>query len=239
MPRIARSTRPPSLVLLAAVTAAAAALGGCSSADGEADRAAASRSGSPSSAGSPGSAPSASASVAASVAASASPSPTPPRAPSGTEGPRSARSWPEVSTVIQKWRNQPRGVGAPDAEAVHSKSTVLLNDAETRYGSGKGSKCWPERPSSLTQLCADNAAKAAETAKTSQSWIAHADQRSFTTLRANADKVVKAADSYASHACGTAPAGQAERDACWEAGWTLAQAYPLLRDGFVAALQAR
>ncbi|MFD9301511.1 hypothetical protein ACFWCB_02235 [Streptomyces sp. NPDC060048] len=227
MPRTARSNQPASLTLLAAVTAAAAALGGCSASDGKTDRAEAPSSGSPSAAPSAG--------------AATTTTPSAPQSPdaSAARGPQSARSWPDVSTVLLKWRQQPRGTAAPDAEAVHSKSLGLLNDAETRYGSEKGSKCWPERPTSLTALCADNAAKAAETAKTSLTRIAHEDQNSFTTLRANADKVVKAAEFYASRSCANAPAGQAERDACWDAGWTVAQAYPLLRDGFNASLQAR
>lgn len=211
------------------VLAAGAVLTGCSSDAGTADRAA-------SSAGAP---TSASAGTSPSAAAPATPSATRSQAPSGTQGPQSSRPWPDVSTVLQKWRGQPRGVGAPDAEAVQAKASNVLNDTETRYGSEKGSKCWPERPTSLTALCADNAAKAAETAKSSLSWIAHEDPRTFTTLRANADKVTKAAAAYTSGTCATAPAGQAERDACWESGWTIAQAYPLLRDGFNAALQAR
>ncbi|WP_371619138.1 hypothetical protein [Streptomyces sp. NBC_00454] len=209
-----------------AAVAAVAVLGGCSSGGATTDRAAASASGSPT--------PSAPASPSAASSASASS-----QAPSSGQSPQSDRSWPDGFTVIQKWKDQPRGVGAPDAEAVHSKSVGLLNDTETRYGSEKGSKCWPERPTSLTPLCAGNAAKAAETAKTSLSWISHEDPRTFTTLRANAGKVTKAAESYKAHACESAPAAQAERDACWEAGWTIAQAYPLLRDGFNAALQAR
>lgn len=228
MPRIARSNRPAPLALLAAVTAVAASLGGCSSSDGKADTAA-----SPSGSGS------ASPSTSAAASAPASPSAANSQAPSSGQSPQSTRTWPDVSTVIMKWRDQPRGVAAPDAEAVHAKSVGLLNDAETRYGSEKGSKCWPERPTSLTELCTGNAAKAAEAAKTSLSLIAHENQGSFATLRANADKVAKAAGFYESRSCGTAPAGQAERDACWDAGWTVAQAYPLLRDGFNAGLQAR
>lgn len=228
MPRTGRSKQPAVLAMVTAA-AAAAALAGCSSADATADRAAAS----------PSAPPSISASTSPSAAATPSAPASSSTAPSGARSPQSTRSWPDVFTVIQKWKAQPRGVGAPDAEAVHSKSVGVLNDAETRYGSEKGSKCWPERPTSLTALCAANAAKAAETAKTSLSWIAHEDPRSFATLRANADKVSKAAEFYASRSCGTAPAEQAERDACWEAGWTVAQAYPLLRDGFNAGLQAR
>ncbi|CAM5652753.1 hypothetical protein SAVIM338S_06569 [Streptomyces avidinii] len=228
MSRTGRSKQPAVLAIATAV-AAAAALAGCSSADAPADRAGASPSGPPS--------------ASASTSPSAVPTPSAPAsssaAPSGAEGPHSTRGWPDVFTVIQKWKDQPRGTGAPDAEAVHSKSVGVLNDAESRYGSEKGSKCWPERPTSLTPLCAENAAKAAGTAKTSLSWIAHEDPRTFTTLRANADKVTKAAEFYASRSCAGAPAGQAERDACWEAGWTVAQAYPLLRDGFNAGLQAR
>ncbi|MBT2448703.1 hypothetical protein J7F03_16710 [Streptomyces sp. ISL-43] len=226
MSRTARSDQPASLLLLTAVAAIAAALGGCSSADGKADRADASPSGS------------VSATPSTPSATPSTPAATQSQAPSAARSPQSTRSWPDVSTVVMKWREQPRGVAAPDAEAVHTKSVGLLNDAETRYGSEKGSKCWPERPTSLTALCADDAAKAAGTAKTSLSRIAHEDQRSFTTLRANADKVVKAAEFYESRSCATAPAGQAERDACWDAGWVVAQAYPLLRDGFNAALQA-
>lgn len=211
------------------VAAAAAALAGCSSAGTAADRAAPS----------PSASPGVSASTSPSAASTPSAPESSPTAPSSAQSPQSTRRWPDVSTVIQKWRDQPRGVGAPDAEAVHSKSVGVLNDAETRYGSEKGSKCWPERPTSLTPLCAANAAKAAETAKTSLSWIAHEDPRSFATLRANADKVAKAAGFYESRSCAAAPAGQAERDACWDAGWIVAQAYPLLRDGFNAGLQAR
>ncbi|MEU8779535.1 hypothetical protein [Streptomyces sp. NPDC048606] len=222
MSRIGRSKQPATLAM---VMVAAAALAGCSSADGTADRAAATASAS--SGTSPSSFPTASASASSSAA------------PSSAQSPQSTRDWPDVFTVIQKWKDQPRGVGAPDAEAIHSKSVDFLNDTESRYGSQKGSKCWPERPTSLTPLCAANAAKAAETAKTSLSWIAHEDPRSFTTLRANADKVTKAAGFYTSHSCATAPAGQAERDACWDAGWIIAHAYPLLRDGFIAGLQAR
>ncbi|WP_330299908.1 hypothetical protein [Streptomyces sp. NBC_00503] len=212
-----------------AAVAAVAVLGGCSSGGAATDRAAASPSGSPTP-----SAPNSPAAPSAAPSASASS-----QAPSSGQSPQSDRSWPDVFTVINKWKDQPRGVGAPDAEAVHSKSVGLLNDTETRYGSEKGSKCWPERPTSLTALCAGNAAKAAETAKTSLSWISHEDPRTFTTLRANAGKVTKAVESYKAHACESAPAARAERDACWEAGWTIAQAYPLLRDGFNAALQAR
>ncbi|MGW6685098.1 hypothetical protein [Streptomyces sp. NPDC054961] len=217
---------------VATAIALAAALAGCSSAAGTADRAAASPSASP-----------ASPSVDTSTSPGVSPAPTAPApsssAPSSARSPRSTRSWPDVFTVIQKWKDQPRGVGAPDAETVHAKSVGVLNDAESRYGSDKGSTCWPERPSSLSPLCAADAAKAAETAKTSLSWIAHEDKRSFSTLRTNADNVTRAAEFYTSHSCGAAPAGQAERDACWDAGWTIAQAYPLLRDGFNAGLQAR
>lgn len=226
MPRTGRPKHPATLATAVAAAAAVAALGGCSSGGATTDRAAASPSGSPT--------PSAPAPSSSAPSPSASS-----RAPSSGQSPQSGRSWPDVFTVIQKWKDQPRGVGAPDAEAVHSKSVALLNDTETRYGSEKGSKCWPERPTSLTPLCAGNATKAAETAKTSLSWIHHEDPRTFTTLRANADKVTKAAEFYKSHACESAPTAQAERDACWEAGWTIAQAYPLLRDGFVAALQAR
>ncbi|MGW6708058.1 hypothetical protein ACWGDE_24640 [Streptomyces sp. NPDC054956] len=233
MPRTARSNRPTPLALLAALAAVGAALGGCSSAEGKADASAASPS------GPPGTAPSASTASPAPATPSVTPGAAQSKAPSGAQSPQSTRSWPDVSSVVMKWRDKPRGVAAPDAEAVHSKSVSWLNDAETRYGSEKGSKCWPERPTSLTPLCAANAAKAGETARAALDRIAHEDRGSFTTLRKNADDVVKAAEFYKSRSCESAPAGQAERDACWEAGWTVAQAYPLLRDGFNAGLQAR
>ncbi|MFD9359858.1 hypothetical protein [Streptomyces sp. NPDC060031] len=228
MPRIGR---PRKLATLAMLAACGAALGGCSSTPDEAaDTATAS---------SP--AVSVPASPPASAPVSASAAPTDAAAPStgSTTGPQSAKSWPDVTAVIQQWRNRPRGVGAPDAEAIHSKSTGLLNDTESRYGSGTGSKCWPQRATSLTSACAGNAAKAAETARTSLSWIAHEDPGAFTTLRGHADKVIKAAETYASRSCANAPAAPADREACWEAGHTVAQAYDRLRDGFNAALQAR
>ncbi|MFG2995081.1 hypothetical protein [Streptomyces sp. NPDC048340] len=221
MPLIGRPRQSATLAMLAA---AGSVLIGCSSTPDRTTDAAASPSAVP---------------APASSSATAQPTATPSTGTGGTAGPQSARTWPDVSAVIMQWRNQPRGTAAPDAEAVHAKSVGLLNDAESRYGSDTGSKCWPQRATSLTPACAGNAAKAAETARTSLSWIAHEDPRTFTTLRAHADKVIKAAETYASRSCADAPAAAGEREACWEAGHTVAQAYGRLRDGFNAGLQAR
>ncbi|MFJ6793286.1 hypothetical protein [Streptomyces sp. NPDC091268] len=197
MPRTGRPRQP---ALLAGLAIAGAVLAGCSAAP---DRAADTADASPSGASAPVSAP---------AAPPASPPALTPASPSAvpsggsTSGPQSAKSRPDVSTVILKWRGEPRGVAAPDAEAIHSKAVGLLGDAETRYGSGAGSKCWPARATSLTSLCAGSAAKAAETARTSLAWIAHEDPRTFTTLRGHAAKVVEAADAYAARSCADAPA---------------------------------
>ncbi|MGW0662570.1 hypothetical protein [Streptodolium elevatio] len=153
---------------------------------------------------------------------SASPSPSP--------------TWPDLPAELQAWNTEPKGRMAPDAESIHLQSRALIGDMEDMYGSARGAKCWPERPTMWTDMCALGATKANETVQKSLALISHEPAAYFTTLRANAAKITKAVSTYRTNGCAKDPASAKTRQTCQNAAYTIAQAYNSLRDGFNAAL---
>ncbi|MGR7001871.1 hypothetical protein ACU686_33955 [Yinghuangia aomiensis] len=193
------------------------------------------RSAEPSGAGSP-----AAASPQPSFPAAASPTPSAAATTAADRAePAPTSTWPDLPPDRLAWRDKPKGAYAADAEEIHTKANDMLNRMETTYGSQQGAKCWPDRPTMWTDQCALGAAKAEAAAKQSLEWIKNEPAATFTTLRANAAKVTKAAGAYRTNGCASDPKGDTTRKACQEAAYTIAQAYNYLRDGFNAALEAR
>ncbi|MGA4539442.1 hypothetical protein ACPA54_05555 [Uniformispora flossi] len=215
----------------AILSAAACTSGGSGGSGGSA----ASPSAEPSGAGGPGVSPQPSLSPSAG-------SPTPSAAATTAADraePAPTSTWPDLPPDRLAWRDKPKGAYAADAEEIHTKANDMLNRMETTYGSQHGAKCWPDRPTMWTDQCTLGATKAEAAAKQSLEWIKNEPAATFTTLRANAAKVTKAAGAYRTNGCASDPKADTTRKACQDAAYTIAQAYNYLRDGFNAALEAR
>ncbi|MEU8133534.1 hypothetical protein [Streptodolium elevatio] len=156
--------------------------------------------------------------------------------PSASPSPSPSPTWPDLPAELQAWNTEPKGRMAPDAESIHLQSRALIGDMEDMYGSARGAKCWPERPTMWTDMCALGATKANETVQKSLALISHEPAAYFTTLRANAAKITKAVSTYRTNGCAKDPASAKTRQTCQNAAYTIAQAYNSLRDGFNAAL---
>ncbi|MFE2285554.1 hypothetical protein ACFXDJ_15450 [Streptomyces sp. NPDC059443] len=159
--------------------------------------------------------------------------------PSVSPSPTAIDGWTVPRDDRADWHTKPRGLVTPGAEAIHGKSVKLINDLEPVWGSGAGSTCWPLHRYALSDSCLKTADKAEQTARTALSWITREPSNSFGTLRANAQDIVNATASYRAHGCAKEPTGVAARNACHTAGYTIAQTYITLREGFNAALEGR
>lgn len=153
--------------------------------------------------------------------------------------PAPTSTWPDLPPDRLAWRDKPKGAYAADADEIRIKANDMLERMETTYGSQQGAKCWPDRPTMWTDQCTLGATKAEAAAKQSLEWIKNEPAATFTTLRANAAKVTKAAGAYRTNGCASDPKADKTRKACQDAAYTIAQAYNYLREGFNAALEGR
>ncbi|MCF2533274.1 hypothetical protein [Yinghuangia soli] len=197
---------------------------------------------------SPAAAPAASTPEAALPTAPASPAPatspavapTAARTPSASAGtPSPASTWSEMAPNHGDWRDRPRAGTAPDNESVKQHFEEYIGDMENTYGSGRGAKCWPERPTMWTDKCALGAAKATEAVNATLGLIKHEPANTYPTLRANAALVLKAASAYRANNCASDPKDPKTRATCQQNAHTIALAYGYLRDGVNAGLEGR